>query len=67
MELTRPTFDSVALDPSKHVLVEFYAPWCGHCKKLAPLYEKVGDIFAAENDVVIAKVQYNYSSSTRSE
>ncbi|CAM9152898.1 unnamed protein product, partial [Sphacelaria rigidula] len=50
-------FDSVALDPTKHVLVEFYAPWCGHCKKLAPVYEQVAQIFAAERDVlVVAKV-----------
>jgi protein disulfide-isomerase A1 len=50
------TFDSVVLDPSKDVLVEFYAPWCGHCKSLAPVYDKVGERFAAVPSVVIAKM-----------
>ena len=54
--LTTKNFDAVALDPTKDVLVEFYAPWCGHCKSLAPTYENVGATFAAEDNVVVAKV-----------
>lgn len=56
VDLTSQTFDSIALDPKKNVLVEFFAPWCGHCKKLTPVYEKLGGAFAAEESVVIAKV-----------
>ena len=38
------------------VLLELYAPWCGHCKQLAPVYEKVGQAFAADPSIVIAKM-----------
>jgi len=50
------TFDSIVLDDSKDVLVEFYAPWCGHCKSLAPKYEELGKMFLSEPSIVIAKV-----------
>jgi len=50
------SFDSIVLDTSKDVLVEFYAPWCGHCKSLAPKYEKLGELFADTDSIVIAKV-----------
>jgi protein disulfide-isomerase A6 len=56
VDLTPANFDSIALDSSKDVLVEFYAPWCGHCKHLAPDYEKVAQAFANEPNVVVAKV-----------
>jgi len=50
------TFDSIVLDTTKDVLVEFYAPWCGHCKSLAPKYDKLGEAFKADPSIVIAKV-----------
>ncbi|GMY21856.1 probable protein disulfide-isomerase A6 [Fagus crenata] len=54
--LTADNFGEVVLDETKDVLVEFYAPWCGHCKSLAPTYEKVAAAFRFEEDVVIANL-----------
>jgi len=54
--LTDDNFDGIVKDSNKNVLVEFYAPWCGHCKKLVPDYEKLAGIFQSESDVVIAKL-----------
>jgi len=48
-------FEELVTKSEKDVLVEFYAPWCGHCKKLTPVYEEVGDALADE-DVEIVKM-----------
>ncbi len=37
-------FQSLVTDSKKDVLIEFYAPWCGHCKKLTPIYEELGQV-----------------------
>jgi len=48
-------FEELVTKSSKDVLVEFYAPWCGHCKKLTPIYDELGEKMADE-DVEIVKM-----------
>ena len=49
-------FDDIVFDETKDVLVEVYAPWCGHCKKLAPEYEKFAGELKDNPDIVIGKI-----------
>jgi protein disulfide-isomerase A6 len=54
--LTPSNFDKIVMDEKNDVLVEFYAPWCGHCKTLAPIYEKTAKAFSSEKNCIVAKL-----------
>ena len=53
--MTEDNFADI-VDGSQSVLVEFYAPWCGHCKNLAPEYEVLGDLYQEGDGVVVGAV-----------
>jgi protein disulfide-isomerase A1 len=53
--LVGKTWEKIVMDTSKDVLVKYYAPWCGHCKALVPVWEELGKDLESVEDLIIAK------------
>lgn len=51
IELTDATFDDVVHNSQEPVLVDFWAPWCGPCKMMAPIIEEIAGEYAGRTKI----------------
>lgn len=61
------SWEDIVMDDTKDVLIEQYAPWCGHCKALEPTLTKLATALkdAGVTDIVIAKMDATANDSPK--
>ncbi len=64
-QVTDATFEQEVLKASTPVLIDFWAPWCGPCKAIAPLVEELSKEYAGKLKVVKMNVDDNPGTPSR--
>ncbi len=51
--VTKETFDQAVMNSDKTVLLDFWAPWCGPCRMVAPILDQIA---TQRSDIVVGKI-----------
>ena len=53
LKITKENFEELVLNADKPVLLDFWAPWCGPCRRVVPIVEEIAE---ERPDIVVGKV-----------